>query len=272
MESEHSERILVVDDEKRVCSMLLEFLRQEGYNCRSTTDPVEALAILEQNDFDLVISDIRMQGMSGLELLRELRIKHPGIDTIVMTAFTSDHTYMDIIEAGAADFIGKPFKLPELKAKIERVNRERRMLRELQETNTALGVVLKRVEGDKEKLDADILSNLQQLIFPYLDKLRGTRLDEKQVTYVNILHLNLLKITSPFMRNLSQKRANLSHMEIQIANLIKAGKDSKEIADILGVSINTVTTHRYHLRTKLGLKGEKVTLKSHLKSIDFLVM
>ena len=74
------------------------------------------------------------------------------------------------------------------------------------------------------------------------------------------------------MRGLSQMRANLSHMEIQIANLIKAEKDSKEIADILGVSVNTVTTHRYHLRTKLGLKGKKVTLKSHLKSIDFLVM
>ena len=56
------------------------------------------------------------------------------------------------------------------------------------------------------------------------------------------------------MRNLSQKRANLSHMEIQIANLIKAGKDSKEMADILGVSINTVTTHRYHLRTELRIE------------------
>jgi DNA-binding response OmpR family regulator len=272
MESEHSKRILVVDDEKKMCLMLRKFLRQEGYNCQSTTDPAEALAMLEQNDFDLVISDIRMQGMSGLELLRELRLKRPGVDTIIMTGFTSEHTYSDIIEAGAADFIGKPFRLPELKAKIERVNRERRMMRELQETNTALGVVLKRVEGDKEKLNTDVLSNLQQLIFPYLDKLRGTRLDEKQRAYVNILDLNLSKITSPFMRGLSQMRANLSHMEIQIANLIKAGKDSKEIADILGVSVNTVTTHRYHLRTKLGLKREKVTLKSYLKSIDFLVM
>src|SRR5208337_4691038 len=124
MESEHSERILVVDDEKGMCLMLLKFLRQEGYNCQSTTDPAEALAILEQNDFDLVISDIRMQGMSGLELLRELRLKHPGVDTIIMTAFTSGYTYSEIIQAGAADFIGKPFQLPELKAKIERVNRE----------------------------------------------------------------------------------------------------------------------------------------------------
>jgi DNA-binding response OmpR family regulator len=272
MENEHSERILVVDDEKEMCLMLLKFLRQEGYNCQSATDSAQAFAILEHNDFDLVISDIRMRGMSGLELLRELRLKHPGVDTIMMTAFTSEHSYSDIIQAGAADFIGKPFNLAELKAKIERVNRERRMLRELQETNTALDVVLKRVEGDKEKLNADILCNLQQMVFPYLDKLKGSRLDEKQRAYVNILDVNVSKITSPFMRGLSQMRANLSHMEIQIANLIKAGKDSKEIADILGVSVNTVTTHRYHLRTKLGLKGKKVTLKSHLKSIDFLVM
>ena len=66
-------------------------------------------------------------------------------------------------------------------------------------------------------------------------------------------------------------RANLSHMEIQISNLIQARKDSKEIADILGVSVNTLST-RLHLRTKLGSKKEKVTLKSHLKSIVFLVI
>ena len=146
------------------------------------------------------------------------------------------------------------------------------MLNEFQETKAAFGVVLKRVEGDKEKLNADILANLQQLIFPYLDKLKATRLDEKQMAYLNILDMNLSKVTTPFMRGFSQVRANLSHTEIQIANLIKTGKSSKEIADILAVSVNTVTTHRYHLRTKLGLKREKVTLKSHLKSIDFLVM
>jgi len=70
----------------------------------------------------------------------------------------------------------------------------------------------------------------------------------------------------------SQMRANLSHMEIQIANLIKAGEDSKKVGDILGVSVNTLTARRFHLRTKLGLKKEKVTLKSHLKSIVFLVI
>ncbi len=64
-------------------------------------------------------------------------------------------------------------------------------------------------------------------------------------------------------------RANLSHMEIQIANLIQARKNSKEMADILGVSVNTLRARRFHLRKKLGLKREKVTLKSTLNQSPF---
>jgi DNA-binding CsgD family transcriptional regulator len=58
-------------------------------------------------------------------------------------------------------------------------------------------------------------------------------------------------------------------MEVQVANLIKVGKRNKEIASILGISLNTVTTYRYRLRTKLGLKQEKVNLRSFLSSINF---
>ncbi|MGA2227282.1 MAG: PAS domain S-box protein, partial [Syntrophobacteraceae bacterium] len=138
MESEHSKRILVVDDEKSLCLMVLNFFRRAGYDCHSTTNPINALEILEDDNFGLVISDIAMPEMNGLDLIREIRQKHPGIDTLAMTGYTGDYTYSDIIEAGAADFIGKPFELPELRAKVERIERERRMLRALREANAAL--------------------------------------------------------------------------------------------------------------------------------------
>ncbi|MGA2228674.1 MAG: diguanylate cyclase, partial [Syntrophobacteraceae bacterium] len=95
----------------------------------------------------LVITDIAMPGMNGVDLVREIRQKHPGIDSIVMTGFTADYTYSDIIQAGAADFIGKPFQMAELKAKIERVERERRILREIQKANAVLAVTLNRMHA-----------------------------------------------------------------------------------------------------------------------------
>ncbi|MEM5786423.1 MAG: response regulator [Syntrophobacteraceae bacterium] len=269
MEREHPNRVLVVDDEKAVCLMLDRFLSREGCNSRSTTDPVEALVWVGQEDFDLMISDINMPGMSGLDLLRETRHKRPQINIIIMTAFTDDHAYSEIIEAGASDFIGKPLCLQELAAKIKRIERERGMLKELQETNMALKVILKRIEEDKDQLRTDILCNLKQLVFPYLNKLKGTHLNELQKFYVDSLDSNLSRLASPLTMLASRIHENLSHMEIQIARLIKSELTNKEIAEILGISINTVTTHRYHMRTKLGLKRNKVSLRSYLSAHDF---
>ncbi|MGC9196846.1 MAG: response regulator, partial [Syntrophobacteraceae bacterium] len=103
--------ILVVDDEQGICAMLTKFLRSAGYFCNSRTEPVEALEILKEGAFDLVISDIQMAGMDGIELLSRIRELSYPIDTIMMTGLTRKYTYSDIIDAGAADFIAKPFQL-----------------------------------------------------------------------------------------------------------------------------------------------------------------
>lgn len=78
---------------------------------------------MKLNGFELVISDIKMAGIDGLHLLSEILKIDPGLDTIMMTGHTSVYTYSDIIKAVAADFIAKPFRLPELKAKMERIGR-----------------------------------------------------------------------------------------------------------------------------------------------------
>src|SRR5208337_5598544 len=111
-------KVLIVDDEELICSLLSSFLKMNGYYCQSTTEPLQALDMLKRNDFDLVISDIRMNDMDGLALTREILKTYPAVDTIIMSAFTGDYEYSDIIEAGAVDFIGKPLSLRELKAKI----------------------------------------------------------------------------------------------------------------------------------------------------------
>ena len=261
--------VLVVDDEQNICAMLTKFLRSSGYACESVNEPAKALEVLKRNGFELVISDIRMAGNDGLQLLTEILEIDPGLDTIMMTGYTNVYTYSDIIRAGATDFIAKPFELPELKAKIERIDRERKMQRELRELNIAMGVLLQRAEKDKETLSENVVSNVKTLILPYVDKLKNGHLRAEHEAYIEILETNLSEICSPFLKNLSLKHAHITSMEVQVANLIKAGKGNKEIASILGVSLNTIMTHRYRLRSKLGLKQQKVNLSSYLNSIDF---
>jgi FixJ family two-component response regulator len=261
--------VLVVDDEQNICAMLTKFLRSSGYACESVNEPAKAMEVLKRNGFELVISDIRMAGSDGLQLLTEILEIDPGLDTIMMTGYTNVYTYSDIIRAGATDFIAKPFELPELKAKIERIDRERKMKRELRELNIAMGVLLQRAEKDKETLSENVVSNVKTLILPYVDKLKNGHLRAEHEAYIEILETNLSEICSPFLKNLSLKHAHITSMEVQVANLIKAGKGNKEIASILGVSLNTIMTHRYRLRSKLGLKQQKVNLSSYLNSIDF---
>lgn len=263
------ERVLVVDDEQNICAMLTKFLRSSGYSCESFIDPTEALEVLRQNSFDLVISDIQMAGIDGLQLLSEILKIDPELDTIMMTGHTDAYAYSDIIKAGASDFIAKPFQLPEFKAKIERIDRERRIQRELHDSNTAIRVLLQQAEKEKEKLGADVVCNVKELILPYVEKIKNGNLSEEYKAYIEVLETNLSEICSPFLKNLSLKHAHISSMEVQVASLIKAGKRNKEIASILGVSLNTVMTHRYRLRIKLGLKQEKVNLRSYLNSIEF---
>lgn len=139
--------------------------------------------------------------------------------------------------------------------------------RSLEELNTTLRVLLKEREGDREELEGKVLSNVQAFVLPYIDKLRRSRFDSKAMAYVDIMESNLMDIISPFSRKISLKYRHLTPKEIQIANFIKEGKTSKEIADLLNVSKSAVDIHRYRLRNKLGLNKVKANLRSHLATL-----
>ncbi|MFH1079750.1 MAG: PAS domain S-box protein [Pseudomonadota bacterium] len=138
---------------------------------------------------------------------------------------------------------------------------------ELEELNAALRVLLKCREEDKNELEEKVLSNIKQLVLPYLDKLKKTISDHKDITNLNIIESNLKGIVSPFAQKLSSKHLNLTPKEIQVANLIKEGKTTKEIANYMDISKSAIDTHRYHIRQKLGLLNNKANLQSYLSSI-----
>ena len=137
----------------------------------------------------------------------------------------------------------------------------------LEEVNAAMKVLLEHSEMYKKELEEKVLSNIKELVDPYLEKLEGSGSDAKKI-YLSIIKSNIDEIVSPFTQKLSSKYLNLTPSEIRIANLVKQGKTTKEMAGILNISGKTVGFHRENIRKKLGLKNKKANLRSHLLSLQ----
>jgi len=139
--------------------------------------------------------------------------------------------------------------------------------RNLEDANTALKVLLKRREDDKAELEDKVICNVRELVLPYIENLKMTRIDSHQLNQLNILERNTSEIISPFLRTLSSKYPNLTPMEIKVINFIKEGRTTKEMAELLNASTRTVEVHRDNIRKKLGLRNKKANLKSHLMAL-----
>jgi PAS domain S-box-containing protein len=137
----------------------------------------------------------------------------------------------------------------------------------LEETNTALKVLLNKRDEDRKELEEKVKLNMKWMVLPYLDKLKKSGLDERQEVYRNIVESFLNDIISPFTWKLSSQHLNLTPTEIQVANFVKEGKTTKEVAELLNSSTRAVGFHRESLRKKFGLKNKKTNLRSHLLSL-----
>ena len=127
--------------------------------------------------------------------------------------------------------------------------------------------MLRQREQDREELEKTLLSNVKEFVLPYIEKLKSGHMENNYITYVDLLDSSLKEILSPFSRKLSSKFSQLTPKEIKVANLIKDGKSSKEIANLLNVSSSAIDVDRYRIRTKLGLNKKKANLRSYLASL-----
>ena len=114
-------KILLVDDEETLRWALQEALTDEGYEVEDTSDGVQAVEFAKKSGYDLVISDLRMPTMSGIQLITEIKKVHPDIKAIIMTAYGSVETVVEAMRIGVADFVAKPFKIEYIKNVIHRV-------------------------------------------------------------------------------------------------------------------------------------------------------
>jgi DNA-binding CsgD family transcriptional regulator len=138
---------------------------------------------------------------------------------------------------------------------------------ELTEVNNALSLLLHQSAEASAEHERRIHDNLQRLVLPYLEKIQERCKDEELALYLRVAAANLEKITSTFSLTLSARLKGLTPRELEVAELIKQGRATKQIAAILDLSSRTVEFYRDQLRVKLGIKSKKTNLRSYLSSL-----
>ena len=117
-------RILLVDDEVGTLALLERLVTPLGYQCTKAGSGEEAREILSRENYSIMLTDMIMPGMDGMELLRYARKKYPAMEVMILTGFSMVYSFTDVIREGAADFLEKPVNKEELKAKLHRISRE----------------------------------------------------------------------------------------------------------------------------------------------------
>jgi len=123
------DRILIVDDDENIRESMLEFIERAGYPVYSAGSAEDAIDLLKDSPMDVVITDIILPGMNGLDLTDMIKNDYDA-DVIVMTGYSGEYSYEEAINKGAADFVFKPVRLEELLLRLKRVLRERNLTRE----------------------------------------------------------------------------------------------------------------------------------------------
>ncbi len=313
-------QVLIVDDEPLILTGLRLNLEEEGFLVTPAIGGEKAISVLKTRVFDVVITDLMMDSVDGIEVLRTVKEKNPETVVIILTGYGNLSSAINALRLEADDYLLKPcdpkklafrirkclenmkirknntslqFQLinrnreleqaekelirarDELEEKVERRTGELLLAKEelekktlnLEKMNTALQVLLDKREGDRETLEENIVLNVKKLILPIMEKLKINSNDELSIHLLDVLESNLHNIVSPFSSRLTSKSLNLTPAELDIANLIREGKTSKEIASIKNLSNRTIDTHRDNIRKKMGLQNSKQNLRTYLLSL-----
>ena len=160
---------------------------------------------------------------------------------------------------------------PIMQAQVNLRKKEEELLQQkkmLEESNVALRVLLEHREKDRQSLEENVLANVRKLVVPYVEELIYRKLDDRSRNLVEIIQQRLEEIVSPFLNRLTSLNRMLTPKEIDVAALVREGRTSKEIAELLTISVSGVDFHRKQIRKKLGLTNEKSNLRSYLLSLQ----
>ncbi len=273
--------ILVVDDEEDIGRFLQSALQREGFDCLTVTNAEDALGIMKQNHFDVVVTDIKMPGMDGLNLCRQIKSAY-DTDVMVMTGFSLDFTYEQIISMGASDFLIKPVTNSELAARIKRILSERRFraerLEALAELKTQLEKFQRAMEGIVQAMSVAVemrdpyTAGHQQRVAELAGAIAtGMGLDHETVYGLEMasrIH-DLGKITVP--AEILSKPGRLSGLEYElIKNHVKAGYDILKKIEFPWPIADVILQHHERLDGSgypNGLSGDAILLEARIMAV-----
>jgi PAS domain S-box-containing protein len=258
---------MIIEEDTTISMVNREFASQTGYNAGEVEGKKSWTEYILKEDLERVIGYHRLRRIDPEASPRNYEFRYidrkgrlrdvyatvalmPGTKKTVLSL-------LDITERKRAE--------KSLRAMAEELQSKTRTLEEM---NAALRVLLKQRENDKNELEERVLASVKELVMPHLEELKKCLSDQRELTHVQILESNLQGIISPFAQKLSLQYLHLTQKEIQIANLIKEGKTTKEIARFMNLSKFAIDTHRAHLRNKLGLTNKKANLRTYLSSIQ----
>ncbi|MCG6911612.1 MAG: LuxR C-terminal-related transcriptional regulator [Deltaproteobacteria bacterium] len=290
---EKSIRLLFVEDDKVDQMAFARMVKNKRLNYAYTTagSKAEAIRVMAGASFDIAIADYMLGDGTVFDLFDFFK----GMPVIVTTGAGNEEVAVEAMKMGAYDYLikdaeGRYLKtlpltveiavkrsliekqLQEYQENLEfLVEKRTKQLdietRKLEEMNTALRVILNQRKEDRGRIEETILGNLKELVFPYLASFKKIERNPQKRVYIDIIESNLNSIIEPFATRLSSKFINLTPMEIKVADMIKHGKNTKEIAELFSVSRKTVETHRSIIRKKLGLTHTKANLRTYLLSL-----
>jgi len=199
------ERILVVDDEEAIQEMVSKIINLIGHEVVTAGNGREALEILKSQPISIMITDIKMPEIDGFELMKLARDQFPSTPIICMTAHGGSYTYTDVVAVGAADYIAKPFTIDEMRAKLNRVIREKDLITDLTHKSTELeraNQELKRLDQLKSTFISSVshelrtpLTVIKEFISLMLEGHVGPITDD-QKEYLGIANKNIIRLTN----------------------------------------------------------------------------
>lgn len=297
--------ILVVDDDESVRKLIQTTLQREGLRCIEAANGQEGRQLLDTEPFALLVSDIHMPGESGLDLIAHVKSRYEDIAVVIITMTDDIETAQRALTLDISGCMVKPIDrhqivigvtnalrrrqlelehkhhLRELEQKIQhqagklsetvetlkvRESELAMKTKELEGLNAALKVLVDNREADRISLEENIQSNVRQFILPCIKRLKKESGKNRKIrSECQLLETSLNDLVAPFARQISSDYFGLTPNEIKVALLVKQGMTTKEIARELNLSVNTIMTHRYKIRTKLGIKNRARNLQVHLK-------
>ncbi|RMF54929.1 MAG: sigma-54-dependent Fis family transcriptional regulator [Calditrichaeota bacterium] len=147
-------KILIVDNEEKFCKVVQAALNLEQLQSQYCTSGEQALQWLQEHSAEVVVTDLRMEGMDGLQLLEEIKARHPDIEVIIMTAYATQKTAVEALKKGAYDYLIKPFEMDELILRLHRIIQQKQILEENKRLKTAQSepIFFRKIIGKSKKM------------------------------------------------------------------------------------------------------------------------